>query len=780
MTLTKAVVFLFGFGQTLTDLPSDTNAGQLTRLDGDGFASRFVWNAEQQRYLSTDGQGAYDSLMFDATAQQWVFLDGATQTEERYNSQGRLVSLTDAQGQTTTFSYENDQLVRLTDATGLVTQLEYNDAGRVQRIYTQQDGQEHTLSRYRYDELGRLTSVLIDLTPNDNRIDDGAVYQTAYTYHDSSQRLASITHSDGTTSEFDYIEADGQWRLQQVRTGGQATTTFEYDTANRTTQVTDSSGQVWLYRYDELGNIVDMTAPAVDGQVLSYRYEYDPAGNLVAQIDSLDRAIRYGYDDAGNQTREIHANGRAIVREFDDNNQLLSETQAQFDADYLVELDQAWANGEVAPDPINEGIVDDSMPAPSVAALPVAMEDVLYRADGSVWGYMAGRFSTAQGQLAVNDAEGNLVATIDRQGDGGTRLLDTSGTEIATFNNWNGYFVDSNNALLAQPGKVMSDVSQLSNPDHTSVEGINGERIGVLVLDDTDPAVGFDGERARYIIADDGSMIALESWRRESSVFFKANGNEYGRPATLDDGRDGLIIGWDETSVVAYFNSATQVYNLHPWVTESLTNAQSQQTDHFVYDGQQLRFTVSGEGRVSEYRYNDQGQLITELVHTAQQLDMTGMGHADHFTLAQLTAWAAAQPKDQGQRTDYVYDARGQLQRSYQYDQLDANGDGVRNERTAEMHYRYDMQGRLRIESTVRGSDADTRQYHYDGLGRLLEQVDSTGARTLWSYDDANRSLTLTEASGLQRTQARGQSWPSDQQWLERCAGWATRRIIPL
>ena len=49
-----------------------------------------------------------------------------------------------------------------------------------------------TRTRYGYDGYNRLTTVTVDLTPEDHSVADGNSYVTTYTYHGSSKLVASI------------------------------------------------------------------------------------------------------------------------------------------------------------------------------------------------------------------------------------------------------------------------------------------------------------------------------------------------------------------------------------------------------------------------------------------------------------------------------------------------------------------------------------------------------------------------------------------------------------
>jgi YD repeat-containing protein len=515
--------FRFGFDQSLSDFPADKTSGTIIRNDGEGLAATFTWNDSQQRYISTSGNGSFDTLHFDTANNQWVFTDGESLTTEIYDQAGQLQSITDKEGQTLSLQYQDGRLTEIVDASGNSTYLSYTDEGFVKRIHTLVDGNEHNLARYQYDELNRISKVVIDLTPSDNTILDGAVYSTTYTYHQDSSRIATISHSDGSYTEFDYIEHNSKWYVNQISDGNGQLTRFNYDLVNNLTTMTDANGSEWQYLYNGTGQIVETRTPAVNGQISIQYYQYDSKGNLTEVRDALDNTREYQHDEQGNIIREQHADGTVIERSYDANNQLLTETLSQLD-------------------------------------------------------------------------------------------LQTS------------------------------EITNLST--------------------------------TRYAYDENGLLL----------------------------------------------------------------------------------FQVSGEGRVMHFEYNSKGQLISQFGYPESIFNLANYSAAQAIILSDLQAWQGMQDKSKRSRTDYIHDIRGQLQRSQEFSRVDINGVGVANEQLLEVHYQYDLSGRLIAQATLRGQDSEVQRFDYDGLGRLVLQSDNAGNTSSWVYDDAQRTITLTQANGAKEVQLRDQA----------------------
>ncbi len=181
------------------------------------------------------------------------------------------------------------------------------------------------------------------------------------------------------------------------------------------------------------------------------------------------------------------------------------------------------------------------------------------------------------------------------------------------------------------------------------------------------------------------------------------------------------------------------------------------QTTRYVYDAggkNLLRFVVSAEGRVTEYRYNAQGLRTSTIEYRASAYDTTGLGTTGVPTEAQLQTWVGVQDRTKTERSDLAYDFRGQLQTLTTYSGVDANGNGLATGASV-AQYVYGQRGELL--QTVTPDGRGITQSIYDGLGRVVSTVarsaDGTlSATTLTQYDDANGKTTVTLANGLATT----------------------------
>src|SRR5262245_32925563 len=120
------------FGLTGT---ANTAGSTVTRTDADGADAIYTYSASLGKYVSTEGEGPYDTLAFDSATQTWTFTDGDSGVIERYDAAngGRITQLLDADGNGLTFTYSASGLItQVTDASGESTFLDYTGTNLTQ------------------------------------------------------------------------------------------------------------------------------------------------------------------------------------------------------------------------------------------------------------------------------------------------------------------------------------------------------------------------------------------------------------------------------------------------------------------------------------------------------------------------------------------------------------------------------------------------------------------------------------------------------------------------
>ncbi len=324
----------------------------VVRVSGDGSEITYRWNAAANAYVTTDGAGAHDTLTFNQSAGIWTFRDGDAQTIEQYAGDGsgsgwRIAEETDLNGNTLTYAYQGSNVSRVTTATGEYISYSWSN-GRIDQVVTGFNaegaggGANATLTRtrYGYDGAGRLQTVTVDLSPEDNSVADGKVYTTSYTYDGTSKRVKTIAETDGTAIEFGYDAAGRVDRIAQTVSTDDGVsavraTTLTYDQAGengdrKVTVVTDQHGRQTRLEYETAtGRLVKLTSPSVegapDGQVL--RFAYNANGDVTSVTDAAGKSATYTYTASGKVDTETTRNGDTITRTYDPFNRLLTETR---------------------------------------------------------------------------------------------------------------------------------------------------------------------------------------------------------------------------------------------------------------------------------------------------------------------------------------------------------------------------------------------------------------------------------------------------------------------
>jgi len=243
-----------------------------------------------------------------------------------YDATGDLVSTTDQLGNVTGFAYDDEhRLVDVVDPGGVrAVRSEYDSDGRLVRM-TDALGQElqlgHDLDARREVVTNRLGLVRVleyDSRGNILRETDELGHVTTRSY-DAKDRLLTETDPLGNTTTNTY-DADGD--LVAVTDPLGNTTAFEYDERGNPTKITDPRGKMTQSSYDARGNLTSTTDPL--GAVTTL--EYDTRGQLLSETDALGHVTSFAYDAAGNRIRSTDALGTETTSTFDENGNLTSRT----------------------------------------------------------------------------------------------------------------------------------------------------------------------------------------------------------------------------------------------------------------------------------------------------------------------------------------------------------------------------------------------------------------------------------------------------------------------
>jgi RHS repeat-associated protein len=144
------------------------------------------------------------------------------------------------------------------------------------------------MSRFAYDNMGRLigTSTQYAFLPGYN-------FQNSCTYDAASNRT-SLTAPDGSTNSYQYDTLNRLTALTNSLTGQFG---FGYDALNRRTQLTRPNGVNTNYNYDSVSHLLSVLHQAGSTTLDGASYGYDYAGNRTSKTNYLNGITSsYGYD----------------------------------------------------------------------------------------------------------------------------------------------------------------------------------------------------------------------------------------------------------------------------------------------------------------------------------------------------------------------------------------------------------------------------------------------------------------------------------------------------
>ncbi|MCG7923069.1 MAG: DUF6531 domain-containing protein [Candidatus Thiodiazotropha lotti] len=260
--------------------------------------------ANTYRYLGGSWQPLFNNqTTFTQTQAGWS-LTLKNNTAEQYDSEGKLNSSTNSNGQTTLFTYDEDgHLHRVIGYFGDTLTYSYDATGRLASINTP-DGDLN----YGYDAENRLISV----TYPDNRT-------RQYHYEDSRfpNHLTGITDENGDRYATWAYDAEGRAILSK-HAGNAERIEFTYN-PDGTTTVTDAAGAERIYHFTvQQGRMKvdhiegDRCTTCSSGDIQAYTY--DSNGFIASKTDWNGNITTYTRDVQGRELSRTEASGTPQAR----------------------------------------------------------------------------------------------------------------------------------------------------------------------------------------------------------------------------------------------------------------------------------------------------------------------------------------------------------------------------------------------------------------------------------------------------------------------------------
>lgn len=769
--------------------PKDPRAGRITWFqDANRNTTTLTYNARGMLVSQSEpvGYGTADppASTFHYTCEDTNWLAGSApfvvddqQDGSALQPCGMLASVTDAEGRTTRYGYDEwGEQTRITSPSGALIDQFYDGLGHLTRkVTTQPDGTGAARTDYTYDGVGHL---LTETGPAVRNPVTGVTHQKKTTNgYDKDGNLLSSAVSDTTpaasggdatrTTTYGY---DVRGRQTTVSVNGSVTGKRTYDGDGNVLTSTDADGRIYEYHYDgdrgllstiAFPNWLDDSPGAVQRTVPIANYYYDPAGRVSAVIDPMGAEVDYTYTPDDLKLTESFLNFKdtpnATPRtlelhhyEYDDNGNVTKDTAGGTRVStYTYNRADQRTGTTVDPGGLNRTSTTTYSPTGQVTG--TGLTDGRGHTESTVNRYdPAGRLT----RTAVhNDATPDLVTAYVRDGNGlplavtdprGVANLDA--VPDPAFTVTNAYDVLGRLSSSTAPQVAVEDGSGAAATSGSPVELRGYDTFGELTdVKDARGDVthtGFDA-RGRRVRVDhpsstepDGTVVKpFEKWT------YDGNGN-----VLVHTGRLG------ETSTTVY-DARNRPLTV---TTSAAVSGGPQGVTHYTWDdGGHLIASVSPAGTMRYYSYDLMGRM-TDSTLTERYVD-DGSGEASDYVSAyrwdqfgDLLSDSLSVPN-----ATLTYNAAGEVATSttYKYGTTSFERDvagrltKVTDPTGRHTDLGYDLAGRRTSTAVVAadGTVAARTAYHYDAAGNPVDVTDPNQHTWHADYDALGRLSKLTD-----------------------------------
>jgi RHS repeat-associated protein len=645
------------------------------------------------------GSGRYLNFTYDSQGRLLTVSDHTSRTVTYgYDGNNNLTTVRDTRGLTWTYTYSgNHYLHIITDPDGKIVEKTFFDSqGRATR---QEDGLANPLAQISYFTGTRvITEVGTVVTDTYNVLNlwTGQVNaqnkSLTYTFDSSFNRTSSVD-ANGQPTNYDRTEFGMTTRITDALG---FTTTFSYDARNNLTQTVDARGTPTTYTYDTQNNLKTITT--ISGTAT---YTYNSAGQVTQMRDEKNNSTSYGYNSIGNRTVITDALGHTTRYDYDNLGRVVTTTDAlgkltinAYDnADHLIKVTENYTSNGAAP--TNEyNLVTH------------------YAYDG------AGR------QTLITDTLNRI--TVNEYDNAGRlfRTIENKHASVTTQNYQNQY-----NIITAYGydtfGRQIAITDTLGHVTRTSYDNMGRVERTVANYINGVYAAGAPDEDiiTRYVYDAAGNVTStFDTLDRETRSFY----DELNRvEQTIVNYQDGV------------YNSGQPDQDL---------------TTSYTYDAVGNQQTVTDPlGRVTRYDYDALNRVITETRNYIDGVFNPSLPAEDVITRYSYDAVGnrTRLTDAANHSTSYAYDALNRVVTTTNalsgttlvtYDAV-GNQTQIVNPKSQAVTYQYDSLYRLK-QSTDAANQSTS--YTYDAASNRLTETDALTRTTVYAYDNLNRLIQIT------------------------------------
>ncbi|MGN0319854.1 MAG: RHS repeat domain-containing protein, partial [Lachnospira sp.] len=247
------------------------------------------------------GESVSYSYMADGQRESIIYPDD-TKVEYKYDEYGRLASMVQ-DGKTFTYGYDLlGQICQKTYPNGIKTTYDYTSKGEILNlIHSDEKGilEQYT---YSYDVLGNKTSIEKKRRGLEG---ESGIYEYKY---DEVGRLASIVKDGVNLRSYTYDAFGNRTSLKEKNNK----TNYLYNALNQLVVKADMQGET-TYKYDRRGNLSSVWK---DG-IVRNQYEYGAINRLEQAVNSNGESARYVYNGLGYRVGKEVENDLTPVRRIE-------------------------------------------------------------------------------------------------------------------------------------------------------------------------------------------------------------------------------------------------------------------------------------------------------------------------------------------------------------------------------------------------------------------------------------------------------------------------------
>lgn len=264
-----------------------------------------------------------ETFTYTLTGELATVIDNRGVTNYVYDERDRLISRTEPDNRTISYSYDKaSNILTLTVPSG-TTNYTYDKLNRIDTVKDADNG----VTDYDYDAVGNLIKTVFPngvtenqqydllnrLTYLENRNSTGIISSYTYTLDAMGNRV-KVVENDGRIVEYTY---DNLYRLTQEKitdtVAGNKTITYSFDAVGNRLEKVDSVAGKTTYTYDKNDKLLK---EILGGNVT--QYQYDEEGNLLAKVEDGATTTNYEWNTKGELTAvEVTENGETGRIEFE-------------------------------------------------------------------------------------------------------------------------------------------------------------------------------------------------------------------------------------------------------------------------------------------------------------------------------------------------------------------------------------------------------------------------------------------------------------------------------